>query len=97
MVRWRHDFPDEPVDIYSEIDDERNEIRKVQIFPDGRLEYADAQHETLTTGLAIITIPELDEIRNQPDFSVEIIEKHQFNSLWKQAIAQSKYSSHDPL
>jgi hypothetical protein len=41
-VRWLHDAPDEPVDLWSELDCQRFETRKVEIFRDGRLGYASA-------------------------------------------------------
>ncbi|WP_421996326.1 DUF6881 domain-containing protein [Reyranella sp.] len=34
-VRWRHCLPNEPVTLYSEIDEDRWERRKVYVFADG--------------------------------------------------------------
>jgi len=31
-VHWKHDYPNEPVLLYSERDDERREVRKVDVF-----------------------------------------------------------------
>jgi hypothetical protein len=39
-VKWSHSFPDEPILLYSELDRERCEIRKVEAFPGGRMGYA---------------------------------------------------------
>jgi hypothetical protein len=33
---WIHDLEDEPSLIYCELDDERCEIRKIEVFKDGR-------------------------------------------------------------
>ena len=49
---WVHDFPDFPVEIYSEIDEERWEVRKVEIFRDGSATYADLTRSTGKTGLS---------------------------------------------
>ncbi|WP_353885443.1 DUF6881 domain-containing protein [Acinetobacter bereziniae] len=31
-VEWMHDFLDEPIFLYSELDKNRNELRKVEVF-----------------------------------------------------------------
>lgn len=36
FVRWIHNFPDEPVLLYSELDKSRFETRKIEVFPDGK-------------------------------------------------------------
>jgi hypothetical protein len=41
LVRWRHSNPDEPVVLYSELDDQRMQRRKIDIYPDGRWGFAD--------------------------------------------------------
>ncbi|WP_181138938.1 DUF6881 domain-containing protein [Streptomyces sp. Ru72] len=40
-VIWHHDFPDEPVGILSEVGEDRYEVRKVEVFRGGRLDWAD--------------------------------------------------------
>lgn len=39
-VFWKHSFLDEPVLMYSELDENRNEIRKIEIYRDGMMGYA---------------------------------------------------------
>ena len=39
-VKWIHSYPDEPVIIYSELDHELWELRKVEVLPGGRMGYA---------------------------------------------------------
>ena len=39
-VHWNHNHPDEPVAMYSELDDQSWELRKVEFFPDGRIGHA---------------------------------------------------------
>lgn len=43
---WHHDGPDEPVVLYSEIDSQCCEMRKVEEYADARIEHADAARET---------------------------------------------------
>ncbi len=60
-VRWLHTSPDDPVLLYSELDAERWEQRKVDIFADGRTGFADAAEQSGDTAtllpLATATIP----------------------------------------
>jgi hypothetical protein len=83
-VIWHHDFPDDPIGYYSEVGEDRWEVRRVQEYRDGRLEWADETHETDTTGLGEIEI-NLDEIRSQAEFELEIIDKATFEEMWDRA------------
>lgn len=35
MIEWDHDLDDEPYQVYSELDDRRREVRKVEFFRNG--------------------------------------------------------------
>lgn len=39
-VKWIHEFVDEPIWLYGELNDEMGELRKIEIFPNGELGYA---------------------------------------------------------
>jgi hypothetical protein len=88
-VRWAHDFPDDPVVYYSELGEDRYETRKVQIFRDGRMEWADDHHESDTVGLSEVAFPPLEEIAAQPEFSPTVIDAREFEAVWRQAVAES--------
>ena len=88
-VKWTHAFPDEPVWLYSEIDDERWESRKVDIFPDGHLERADNQREIGSTFLSVEPIPELGEINAQDEFEAVEIDGREFEQVWASAVART--------
>ena len=49
MVKWLHSHPDEPVLLYSELDKDRWETRKVEVFADGRIGFASATEATPST------------------------------------------------
>ena len=53
-VAWLHDFEDEPVMLYSKLDDQRRETRKVELFPDGRMDRVSPPRSLggMTRGLA---------------------------------------------
>ncbi|MFI9388568.1 DUF6881 domain-containing protein [Kutzneria sp. NPDC052558] len=84
-VEWHHEFPDEPVTLYSEVGDDGYETRKVNLFPDGHLEWADEHHETAHTGVGEIPVPPIAEINEQDEFSAEEISRDTFEALWTQA------------
>jgi len=82
-VHWHHNNPEYPVELYSEIDDEGWEQRKVEIFADGHLDYADKVDESGSTWLGIEPVPSLAEIAADPEFTPREISKTEFEDLWK--------------
>jgi hypothetical protein len=57
-----HDFEDEPHFIYSELDDERYETRKVEVYKDGRMVKVSEDHPKCgSMGLAVLPIPSIVE------------------------------------
>jgi hypothetical protein len=81
-VEWIHTFPDEPIRLYHEIDDERWERRKVEVFQDGTLHYADAQHTSGSTELSIEPLPSNEEIVSDPAFKLRDISSDEFAHVW---------------
>jgi hypothetical protein len=84
-VDWHHEFPDEPITLYSEVGDDGYETRKVNVFADGHLEGADDDHETAHTGIGEIPLPPIAEIDERDEFSAEEINRDTFEALWTQA------------
>ncbi len=78
LVIWHHENPDEPVELYSELDDDRFEVRKVECFRDGRSYFADASGHSGNTALGTVPDPPLDEIASDPQFTVQTITKEVF-------------------
>jgi hypothetical protein len=85
-VEWKHSDPDDPVWLYSELDAERYEIRKVDVFRDGRLLYADPSASHEATRLSEAPIPSLAEIASNPQFEPVEITKDEFEDVWRAAI-----------
>ena len=81
-VRWRHDMPDEPVDLWSELNAERFETRKFEIFRNGRIGYASADEESGGTVLGAIAVPSVSEIASDNQFEPEEVSKTTFENLW---------------
>ncbi|MBB0245284.1 hypothetical protein FNQ90_14530 [Streptomyces alkaliphilus] len=84
-VSWSHDFPDEPVLYLSELGEDGYEVRKVQVYRDGRCEWADETFETATVGLSEIPFPPLVDISSQPEFTAELITSEEFERAWEGA------------
>jgi hypothetical protein len=80
--RWRHDDANEPVDLYSEIDDSRYETRKVYVWADGRRAYADEQEAVGDTQLGDQVVPPLNEINGDPQFEAREMTKQEFEEIW---------------
>jgi hypothetical protein len=88
LVRWHHESEDEPVLLYSELDDDRWEVRKVEVYGDGRCDYANSTESTGSTLLGETPIPPLAEIAAAPEFGAEEISKHEFEEVWAKAHQQ---------
>jgi len=84
-VRWLHELVDEPVVLYSEVDDEGVERRKVEGFRGGRLDLADEVRETGSTTLSEGPMPPLDAINAQVEFEGRPITKEEFEAVWRRA------------
>jgi hypothetical protein len=88
-VNWDHSSysfsPNRPMLIYSELDDERWEVRKVEIFPDGRMGYADPEVEVGRTGLSELPLPSFEKIAADPASEPGVISKAEFEKIWAKA------------
>ena len=84
-VKWIHPFRDEPRWLYSELDAERWEVRKVEQFPDGRLGFADADSSSGDTRLGEVQVPSLAEIGAISEFRPAEITKAEFEAIWRRA------------
>jgi hypothetical protein len=85
-VAWKHVFPDDPILIYSELDDDRWEVRKVEVFRDGALGYASAKGSSRSLGLGLEPYPPLEEIAGDPQFEPVEITRQEFEDIWLRAL-----------
>lgn len=81
-VAWKHQNPDEPTMLYSELDARRWETRKVEVFRNGRIGYASAEGESGGTQLGLVPVPEISEIAKEPEFEPVEITREDFESIW---------------
>jgi hypothetical protein len=85
-LEWIHDFEDEPLFIYFELDNERCQTRKIEVFKDGRMVKVSEDHpECGSTGLAVLPIPSIEEtsaITKKKGHAKEICVA-EFADVWK--------------
>ncbi|WP_372632930.1 hypothetical protein [Cohnella sp.] len=61
-----HNFDDEPIMIYSELDDDKFEVRKIHIYRNGNFGLSYQDIEFLNTRLGEVPVPEIVESVNRP-------------------------------
>lgn len=88
-VRWIHDSLSDPVLLMSELDSDRYEVRKVEVYADGRMGFASADRESSGTILGEKPIPPVTEIASDPQFIVEEFDRDSFEHAWHSATASS--------
>ena len=84
-VSWRHVHAEEPVLLYSELDDLHWETRKVEIFRNGKIGYASRTASSGFTGLGLAPIPPISVIASDPEFEPTEITKEEFEEMWHRA------------
>lgn len=82
-VWWLHSSPDDPVELWSELDPYRYEVRKVEIWADGHVGYASANREFGGTALGTEAVPSLEEIAADPEFKPEVVSRSDFEERWR--------------
>ena len=81
-VKWIHNFNDEPEYIISEIDNERNEIRKVEIYKNKKKGFAVKDISVNGSQLSETPIPTLEEINSDIQFKACLISHARFEEIW---------------
>ncbi len=83
-VQWIHNFPDEPVMLYSELDEGRYEVRKVEIYANGSKGYASRAESFGGTELSETPLPEMAEIGRDAQFVPAEISAAEFEVVWNE-------------
>jgi hypothetical protein len=85
-LKWLEAGEKYPVWLYSELDAERWETRKVDVFADGTMAWADeTTDDEMNTALGSTPAPTFQEIANDPEFEAEEISREQFEVIWNEA------------
>jgi hypothetical protein len=83
-VRWLNMPPTDPIETWSELDAQRNEVRSVAIWADGRVGYA-SQEEEAGTRLNRTPVPTLADLaaNTYVRTEAEAISASDFESCWR--------------
>jgi hypothetical protein len=81
-VQWIHNFDGEPILLYSELDNARLKIRKIEIFRDQSIGWAGNGESQGNTHLGKVPVPRIEEIASDPQFKPELISVEIFNQVW---------------
>ena len=84
-VRWIHELADEPVQLFSELDEDGFELRKVEQYANGHRDVASRVGGTGSTLLGEEPVPSLDAINAQSEFVGEEITANDFERVWNEA------------
>ncbi len=96
-VHWDCQDASEPVWLYSELDGDRMEVRKVEVFRDGSAGYASQADGNNRSELGLAPVPMLDEIAANPEFGAEEIGASEFEAVWSarhQPVGVARFGSH---
>jgi hypothetical protein len=85
-VTWIHQHTDEPVVLFSELDDQRMEMRKVEVFRDGSIGWACAAGARGKSRLGEVPIPSLHDITLQAELQPDVIGVQDFERIWIDAV-----------
>lgn len=84
-VIWLHRFENEPVELLSELDADRMEVRKIERFRNGTLAFAGPGIAVGSTQLGEEQVPSLEEIASDPQFQPSEIDPDTFEHAWRTA------------
>lgn len=84
-LAWRHSSPTEPIEILSEYDDNGWERRKIELFADGSIGYANELESVGGSQLSLIQRPPDEDVVHEPEFCVTEMTKPEFEAAWKHA------------
>lgn len=89
MSHWIHDFADEPILLYSELDDHRYEVRKIELYRNGRVGYASAEGGHGGAGLSLEPIPTMMDILRNSEFMAAEVSRGDFERRYGTFSCQS--------
>ncbi|MCY4764679.1 DUF6881 domain-containing protein [Klebsiella aerogenes] len=85
-VFWCHFFDTEPIKYYSEIDENRFEVRKIAVFRNGERYHCGNHIPESTIMLGVVPIPSLAEINKVPQFHATYITAAEFEDVWQKTV-----------
>jgi len=87
-IKWKHSVPSDPVIFYLELDEQRFEVRRVEIYADGRYGFASKTESIGGAGLGELRTQSLNAINADPVFEASEITRQQFEQEWSKRPGQ---------
>jgi hypothetical protein len=84
-IIWFAAKEDEPIEWYDELDASRWSIRCVREYRDGRLEAFSYASQNWREKMPESSLPLVEAINQNPEFSAREISKDEFEDIWSQA------------
>lgn len=85
QVDWIHNYPDDPTRLYSEVGDDGYEIRRIDIYRDGRTERVSEDTQDEYNFLNPQVYPSLEELNSKDEWDetkAQEITKDDFETVW---------------
>ena len=79
--------PTEPIQAFSEVDDDGREIRKVEIHPDGTVGFTRTEIAIHSTFLSPMRILSNSEIATDPGLEAREMSAEEFHEIWREKVA----------
>jgi hypothetical protein len=84
-VHWNHDSEKQPIAFYCELEDDRMEIRKVELYADGSFGYANEKRSSGKTSLGVLPMLTIEELSASPNYTPAEITRDEFEDIWRLA------------
>ena len=84
-VSWHHNLDSEPYEIWSELDSNRYEVRKIELYEDGHVGIASTNYNTVDCRLSTEPLPLLADINSDSQFIGCVVSSSRFEDLWSHA------------
>ncbi len=76
---------DEVTEIWSEVNEENDEVRKIEWFLGKPAQVTSINLFTFDTSLSLEPLPSIEEINADPEFEAVLIDKDQFELAWEES------------
>jgi hypothetical protein len=82
-LKWNHTNPDEPVWLFSELDEQGKEVRKIECFRSGFCDVATTTSSSGSARVMTLPLPDLKQLaKRDPEFTPVEITQEEFEQVW---------------
>lgn len=86
-IKWNHELLDAPTDVYAELDGNRMEVRKIEIYNDHNIGFAmEGGRSSGNTSLRPTPVPLVSVLNQDPKAMARDMDWHEFDDLWEKLV-----------